>query len=325
MQSKDKKNSLFAILMLMAAVICLLFVFVFTISAFREMGNEYHALKGRDLSEDFSATIIYDDHLYAMLGYGIMNDPLDPGRAEYLSSFLKTSIRSIDERIFSADVLYTMMITSFMSLFLYERYGSEKKKHVLMIAVCVFPVFFLLSGSSFIFSSIRDIPFYLSSGNSLLCLMIGMICIIGGHCFLAFLIRKVRFRKIVSLIAIPVIFFVFLFSAAFEGGLLMSPYIDSFDHVYDVIPQEKWDDLYYDEEKNVLILDGNEYEAKQIENPDHLKGLSAIGAIAFELIDPYSGNSIEMIRQIIDSPIPLWILFLYLLKSFIWIFVSLKY
>ena len=193
------------------------------------------------------------------------------------------------------------------------------------IAVSVFLVFFLLSGSSYLISVIRGIPFYLPSGNSVICLMTGMICIIGGHCFLAFLIRKVRFKKIISLIAVPVIFSAFLFGTVFEGGLLTAPYIDSFDHVYDAVPQEKWDDLYYDEEKDVFILDGNEYGPEQIENPDHLKGLSAIGAIVFELIDPYSGNSIGMIRQILDSPIPLWILFLYLLKSFIWTFVSLKY
>ena len=60
--------------MMTAGIIGLLMIFVISFFAFKNLGDDYQLLIRQDLSEEFSSTIIYDDHLYGMLGFGIMNE-----------------------------------------------------------------------------------------------------------------------------------------------------------------------------------------------------------------------------------------------------------
>ncbi len=65
----------------------------------------------------------------------------------------------------------------------------------------------------------------------------------------------------------------------FEGRLYSSPTTDSFDYIAQEIKPHIYDkdfdgDVYYDEEKNVLILNGEEYEPRQVDNPDYLTGIA---------------------------------------------------
>ena len=64
----------------------------------------------------------------------------------------------------------------------------------------------------------------------------------------------------------------------------------------------------------MIVFEDREFEAEYIENPEHFKGISRIGAFLFEMLDPYSGNSLEMVRQIVEVSIGKWAILFYFLK-----------
>ena len=106
-----------------------------------------------------------------------------------------------------------------------------------------------------------------------------------------------------------------------EYGLYSPKTIESFDYAY-AIDSRILEEGYYDSEKNVLVFEDKEYPPKQAENPEHYSGVKFMGAAAFEVINPYSGNSLYMVEQAMESNITLPIYLLYALKGFIWIIVS---
>ena len=127
---------------------------------------------------------------------------------------------------------------------------------------------------------------------------------------------------------IPVILLLYLFSAQFEARLLMDPNADSFDYLYETLRES--DEPVYDPERNVMVVNGKEYPPESVPNPEYLTGASRIGAVAFEVIDPWSGSPLELAREIAESEsaspgrdlLPAWFLALYAVKALLWIAAS---
>ncbi len=77
--------------------------------------------------------------------------------------------------------------------------------------------------------------------------------------------------------------------------------------------------MYYDENKNAVIVDGREYAPQLIDNADAYHGLQRAGAYVFELLNPYSGNSLYFL-EISEEKIRLSVivLLLYGMKACMW-------
>ena len=151
---------------------------------------------------------------------------------------------------------------------------------------------------------------------------VSLLSVIGGHCAFGLLLRKIPFKNVVSVFAIPVIIALFLLGTVLSGQLYTDPEIESFDYVAEQTG-DAYGNAYYDDDKNVIIVDGREYKPELVENPDHLKGIARIAAFVFEVLNPYSGNSLEMIRQIIEKTPALWAVLFYSVKALCWIVLSL--
>lgn len=65
----------------------------------KNMSRDYHAVMNLDLSADVRGSIVYDDHFYGQIGYGIEIDHSDSDNSARLSEFLSSSLRAIDKRI----------------------------------------------------------------------------------------------------------------------------------------------------------------------------------------------------------------------------------
>ena len=103
-----------------------------------------------------------------------------------------------------------------------------------------------------------------------------------------------------------------------EGRLFSVPEVDSFDGVYASVTEEELNRMYYDEEKNVMVLDGKEYPPERMPNPDRAAGIGRAALIVFEALDPYSGTGLDMIRQIDGTDVPGAAVLPYLLKAALW-------
>ena len=319
---KKKQDRLFAGLSLCAGIAVFAVIIFFSFPAVRKLAEGYTSIKNADLSQEYTGTIYYDDGYYGVIGFGIANDPGDPAREAVAEEFLVTSLRAIDERITACGLTYMMIIVTILAYFLYAKNRDNGKRHLLDILLSCVLVFGLYLFSMILMCVLRGVPFSLPGGHGLLSAFTGFVSVCAGSCVLAVLLRIVRFKKIVSLLAVPSVIALFMFSFVMEAGLYSPKYTDSFDYVADIDPRlldENFNDAYYDEEKNVLVVGGTEYLPEQQDNPDYMQGASRIGAYAFEVLDPYSGNSLFLAEQEAAIRTGLKILSLYLLKGIVWI------
>lgn len=84
----------------------------------------------------------------------------------------------------------------------------------------------------------------------------------------------------------------------------------------DVFSEDFAGTAYYDEEKNVLVVNGTEYPPRPAENPERLQGIRRAGATLFETLNPYAGNGLFMVSEIEGGlTIGVIVLLLYALKA----------
>ena len=74
--------------------------------------------------------------------------------------------------------------------------------------------------------------------------------------------------------------------------------------------------------KASIDYDDHLYPPQMSPNPDRLIGAGAALAVAFETVNPYLGNSIEMVRQMTEEPFPALLQLFYVLKALGWILLS---
>ena len=320
-----KKKNIFAALLLLLSIVAAVFVLTMTFMAIKRVGEDYASLKNNDLSQDMSATLFYDDHIYAQIGYGIEIVSGYKDMAKDRDDFLVSSLRSLDGRIVSCGTLYTMMISVVLAYYLYVKNEDNNLKHVLSIILSVIVFFVIYLLVALLGHVLNSMPFRLT--GSWLKLLVSLLSIIGGNCFLAVLFRLFRFKKILAVLAIPLVFILFIFGFVFEHGIYCSPYIESFEYVAEIDPRILDEDfegpVYYDEEKNVLIVEDKQYEPERLVNDEHLEGPTRIAACAYEALDPYAGNTLYFLEEVDEITIPIKAIPLYVVKATIWMIAAL--
>ena len=312
------KNSWVSIILLAIGLLLAVLIGSRSIQATRQMSDAYLWLSYADPAQDLRATVYYSDDLYAVLGYGIETSGADPAAAEQISSFLSSSTRLLDERILGAAIIYTMFITAFIALFLYECFGKSAFRHAAAVICTALIVCILMMAIPLFICASQGVPFYFPKGEALFVLLASVLSMIGGNCALALLLRKIRFKKIAAVAAIPVVYFLFLFSSILEVGLFSPSQVTSFDYVRNMAG-DAFANAYYDDEKDVLVVGEAEYPPESVPNSEHLTGIAYIGAAAYEALDPFACTGLSVIKQEADATIPSWVLLLYAVKAVFWI------
>lgn len=295
-------------------------VLIFTVRGIKNMSRDYNAVMNLDLSADARSSIVYDDHLYGQIGYGIEIDRRDSDNSARLSEFASSSLRAIDRRIISCNVTYTMLITAALAFWLYTEFGRNRGKHALSIFIAVFAVSAGLLAAVLITYAALRMPFCFPDAGEMPVLLVSIFAILGGSCFLGWMLRLFRFKRILSLAAVPLVMLLFMQGTVFEAGLFCSPEVPSFDYIAQEIEPRVYDsdfdgDVYYDEEKDVIVLNGAEYPPRQIQNPDYLTGTGRLTACIFEIISPYSGNGLFLLHETENITAGAAALSLYALKA----------
>ncbi len=308
-----------AYLLAAVAAIAVLLTLAMTFFAVQSMSAGVEAVLSGDPDKGFKASIDYDDHLYAALGYGIEVDPADPERQSRGKEFLADTMHLIAERVAGTDMLYAMLAGTCFALFLSERWGDDRKKHVLAVFCCITAIWIVLFGGYLCFCAVLGIPVRLPSVQSLILLCVSLLSAVGGSCIAGLLLTRFRFRKIAAILLIPLVFALFLFGSLAEAGLMLPKEVESFSYVAEFDPEGVG---YYDPEKNAVIVEDKEYPPQISPNPDRLTGAGAVLATAFEAVNPYSGNSIELVRQMTEEPVPVLLQLFYALKALGWILLS---
>lgn len=305
MSLKENKGKLIGRFLFAVGAIMIAVVMICTFFAVKGMNSDYNEIKNHDIGKDGSLSIRYDDHIYASIGSGIVIDHREEDVEGKKSSFLTSALKNIDNRIVSCTILYTMMTVTVSAYPLYRKFGKNKTVHTfstIITTIILFAAFLL-----FAFACHRAfrLPFFFPTGKDAMIAAASLSAVIGGSCLLSLLIRTVRIKIITAFAAIPIVFLLFIFGTMIEGQLYSTPTVDSFDYIREVdehVFDEDYDgEVYYDDEKNVVVLNGKEYGPQKVDNPEHLRGAARIGAYVFELISPYSGNGLFLIYEGITS------------------------
>ena len=316
-----KRDRIFGNIAAAAGIIMLCAVLVLTVYAARNMAGQYHRLLEADLAQPLSGSISYSDHLYGEMGFGISTDPSDPAAPEYLRSFLADSVARIDQRILSCGVIYTMIICAVFAYPLYLKNRYSLKKHFLSILVLTVAVFISYNAAVIITFSAKDIPFYYPDVFRIMLICIGLISVITGLFALGMLLRTVKLKKLASIAAVPLTVLLFSVSAVFQAGLFSPPLTDSFSYVYEIeekLLEPGYNGAFYDEERNILVVEGREYPPRQVENDEHYRGTARMGACAFDVLDPFSGSSLSLVQEIVGDRIPASGVIMHVLLPLIW-------
>ena len=316
---KKISDRTFGKIFLVVGALALAAILLLTAFAAKNLGADYRNLKDAELSQGFKGSLTYNDHLYAQLGYMTEILPEDEGKEQALEKFVSSSLQAIDRRILTAGVTYTMLLCAAAAYPVYVKFGQNRKKHVcaaVLSAALPFAAYILFAAA---LQLVFGVPLYFTDRTSVLPLLVSLLAVAGGSSALALLLKAVRHKRIIAVLAIPVVFALFLIGANMEAQLYSPPTVDSFDYVFErderMTDPAFMDRCYYDEEKNALIVDGKEYPPEQAANPDRFTGGKRIGAYIFELISPYAGNALLLAQDVGGFTVPPLVLLLYVCKA----------
>jgi len=314
--NKETERSGKVLEMLLPAASCfaLCAILVLSFTAVKGLSTGYRKLVDADLTKDLSESLHYDDHMYAVLGKGIVLDDTAAlaDRPMIMTSFLKEALSYIDQRIFAAGVFYAMMISVIALYPLTKR----RPQHVWLIGPLIYVLYIAFETLTHV---ILSVPFYFPKGTDIVRVLCELIAVSGGICALSLLIERMRYQRLISLMTIPAVFLLFLAGMYLEFGICSPKNVDSFDYVYSM-DSRVVEEGYYDSKRNVLVFDGKEYPPEQAENPEHYTGIGLLGASAFEILYPCSGAGLYMVEQAMEHEVSLLMYVLYALKGLIWIF-----
>ena len=307
-------------LSLMCTILLLSSVLILSLRGIRNMSREYQALLHMDLSSGSRGSIGYEDGLFGSIESGIEIDPSDSEKGERLRDFTESSLRAIDKRILTCILIYTMLISAAASYWLYVRYGRDRLKHVLSIFIAVMLLYAVLLAAILMAGAASGMPFYFPGAGEIPLLIVSIPAVLGGSCFLGWLLRMIRFKRIAALMALPAVLLHFMQGTVFEAGRFCAPEVPSFAYIAEEIEPRIYEDdyegtVYYDQEKDVIVLNGAEYPPRQAPNPDYLTGTGRAAACIFEILSPYSGNGLFMIHEAENIRPAAGILSLYVLNA----------
>ncbi len=290
---------------------------------FRGIGNlnrEYQALQHLDLTSDAQGSVGYDDSLFVSIRYGIEIDHRDSEKNARLSDFAADSLHAIDRRIISGIVIYTMIIASAAAYWLYIKSGHDWQKQIRNILCAVLTVFSGMLVLILIIHTALHLPFYFPDAGEIPILAVSLLAVLGGSCFLGWILSLVPFKRIVYMAAVPVVLLLFMQGTVFEAGLYCSPMIPSFDYIAEEIEPRVYDndfegDVYYNGEKDLIVLNGVEYPPRLAPNPGYLRCPERLAGLVFELISPFSGNGLFLVHDIENITFGTAVLSLYAAKA----------
>lgn len=319
----ERKKDRRGLLSLILGLLLLCGLLTVTVTSLKTTGECYAELKNADLSQEIEAAVYYEDHIYASIGFGISLLPEEAGNEARLSEFLSSSIRAIGIRIIACGLLYSMMVSAVLQFFLYSRFQDDRRKYFLASVIAGVAPFAAFAAAVWIAQGAYGLPVVFPDGHGWLLLAVGLASVIAGGCVIGAVLSAARRKRLTAALAVPVVFILFIIGMNLEMHLFTSPTESSFAYFYEAhgeALEEDYDgEVYYDGEKNAIILNGAEYPAETVDNPEYYSGLKRAGAFLPELACAYSGNGLLLIETAMDAVrLPLWAAIAYVLKSAAW-------
>ena len=298
----DGKNRGLGNLLMFVAVVAFAAVVALTVLALRDLGGQYQAALASEPQANSVYELSFNDRFFSSLGRGIQIDPAADPHQE-LAEFLEESLRAIQLSVLAMGILYAIVTSILTGPFIANRTDLGPGFVSNALGLTGMGMYLAYVAAVVAGTIVFGMPFYIPRSAPLLALLAGILGIKVGNNVVGALLGRIDREGLVVLaavIAVPVAVALFFGGFFCENGLFCDAKIESFDYVSLVderILDEDFDGARYDEERNVLVVEGTEYQPELLDNPEHFSGAVQAGAIAFEVLSPYSGCSLELSRQ----------------------------
>ncbi|MBR2826928.1 MAG: hypothetical protein IKE78_05440 [Erysipelotrichaceae bacterium] len=279
------REKILGMISLTAGILFLAVMIFNSVVAVRGLSEEYQKVINYNGTDEVILTLSYDDGFYGSVGFGMTPEVGRQSVMTEISLFARNSLKAIDRRIISCGITYTLFAVALMGYGLYVAGKDDPKKQVLKTTAIVIIMFTVFMITVIIAHNVLKVAFYPPDGFSLLLLETSLLSVIGGMCAVGLAIRNVRFHLVTAIIAVPLVFVLFLFSTQFEFRLNVP------DRIY---PAEYPYDQHGPGYSEIISSQytGKKEETEYPENPDALTGIGRIGAIVYEAADPFSGSTL---------------------------------
>ncbi|MBR6958024.1 MAG: hypothetical protein IKH73_06215, partial [Erysipelotrichaceae bacterium] len=227
------REKILGMISLTAGILFLAVMIFNSVMAVKGLAEEYQKVINYNGTEEVILSLSYDDGFYGSVGFGMTPEVGRQSVMTEVSLFARNSLKAIDRRIISCGITYTLFAVSLMGYGLYVAGKDDPKKQVLKTAVIVLIMFAVFMVTVITAHMILKVSFYAPDGFSLLLLETSLLSVIGGMCAVGLAIRNVRFHLMTAIIAVPLVFILFLFSTQFEFRLNVPDRIYPAEYPYD--------------------------------------------------------------------------------------------
>lgn len=307
----------------LAAVSLVLFVVVYIGLLMMNLGRisafcqTYHDAINRPAYADQEIYLVYQDIFLEWIRRPDLDGMSEENARAYFEELLPEYREEYTVIFISHGVIYTFVAYLFLQFFLAKRYAEDARGHyrgAVLGSLKAWVVYMTVIAAAL---AAQGFAGGLQSPKLMLMLFSQLLVMLSATAVYAWLMRRVRFKKTMSLLLI-VLSFVGFYGGILSEGVLMEPKeLESFDYLYEMDERFRKPEYEaisrYNAETHQLQIGEDAYDPQLVPNEDYVGGAARVALIAGEIINPLA--NIDRLGYDRAGETEVWVVLVYILKS----------
>lgn len=307
----------------LAAVSLILFVVVYIglmvmnlgrISAFCQT---YHDAINRPVYADQEIYFVYGDVFLEWTRRPDLDGMSEENARAYFYELLPEYSEEYTVIFISHGVIYTFAAYLFLQYFLAKRYAEDARGHYRSAVRGILSAWVVYMAVIAAALAAQGFTARLQSPKLMLILLSQLLVMLSASAVFAWLMRRVRFKRTMSLLLI-VLSFVGFYGGILSESVLMEPkQVESFDYLYEVDERFRKPEYEaisrYNAETHQLEIGEDTYAPQMVPNDDYVGGAARAALIAWEIVNSLA--NIDRLGYDRAAETEVRVVLMYILKS----------
>lgn len=304
---------------LILAILCFGFFMVRNIGSISAYAETYHKAAAIEEYADSEVELAYyGDFSKAQFLLWGQHDETEAAR-EY-EDFMDYRSGEINEYIVCDVAVYAVILCA-LSLLAIQSLMPGKESIAAMVIYAAYLLIIVIT------MLIKGIPLKMFGWESVLLIICGFLSVLSFESAMAMIMSHFNKKLLIAFIVLALTAGFYLSGFMAKVYLISPAKIPSFEYLLDIderFGEEGYDDIiYYDNEKDVMVIDGKEYEPVLVDNSEHANGMMRPVLYGLEVINPSAGVYLEHAVRIINDEYqvdtPAILPYAYIVHSLLWI------
>lgn len=307
----------------LAVVSLVLFVLVYIGLMMMNLGRinafcqTYHDAINRPVYADQEIYFVYGDVFLEWTRRPDLDGMSEENARAYFDELLPEYREEYTAIFISHGMIYTFVAYLFLQYFLAKRYAEDAKgyyRSAVLGSLSAWVVYMAVIAAAL---AAQGFAGGLQSPKLMLILLSQLLVMLSASAVYAWLMRRVRFKKTMSLLLIMLSFVGFYGGILSEGVLMEPKQVESFDYLYDVderFRKPEYEDISrYNAQTHQLEIGEDAYDPQMVPNEDYVGGAARAALIAWEIVNPLA--NIDRLGYDRAAETEVRVVFMYILKS----------